>query len=83
MFDCPPTGLVACTNLNPDSSVLSRVYDQVVAEYLNVTDLPLDLHTMYPRGDSKALSEHPESVGRILPVSAAGVRPMGAAAASG
>jgi hypothetical protein len=80
MFDCPPTGLVACTNLDPNSSVLSEVYDQVVAKYLDVTDLPLDLHTMYPRGDSKALSEHPESVGRILPVSATGALSMGASA---
>jgi len=74
MFDCPPTGLVACTNLNPNSSVLSEMYDQVVAEYLDVTDLPSDLHSMYPRGDTKALFEHPETLDAILPVSAASVR---------
>ena len=70
MFDCPPTGLVALTNLDPNSSVLSEVYDQVVAEYLDVVELPTDLHSIYPRGDSKSLMAFPENVAAIVPVAA-------------
>jgi len=69
-FDCPPTGLVACTNLNPDSTALSEVYDQVVAEYLDVVELPEDLQTMLPRAESRMLVEQPELVREWLPVRA-------------
>ena len=73
-FDCPPTGLVACTNLDPNSNVLQDVYDQVVAEFLDVVELPEDLQTMFPRGDSKYLFEHPEALEGIVPVAAASIR---------
>jgi hypothetical protein len=67
-FDCPPTGLVACTNLDPKSNVLQGVYDQVVAEYLDVVELPENLQTMFPRLESKALVENPERLREWLPV---------------
>jgi hypothetical protein len=66
MFDCPPTGLVACTNLNPESSILPEAYDQIVAEFLDVTNLPHDLPAMFPRGDTKFLIERPEELRELL-----------------
>jgi hypothetical protein len=67
-FDCPPTGLVACTNLDPTSTALRDAYDQAVAEYMDVVELPENLQTMFPRLESKVLLEHPEMVRDWLPV---------------
>jgi hypothetical protein len=69
LFDCPPTGLVACTNLDPNSTVLTEAYDQIIAEFSKVMELPSDLRSIYPLEDTKALVEHPEKLGGILPVS--------------
>jgi len=82
-FDCPPTGLVACTNLDPKSSVLADAYDEIMAEYSDITELPADLRTMYPRGDTRALIANPEELGNILPLPTAGARsaPSGVLAA--
>lgn len=33
LFDCPPTGLVAITNLDPSNSVLSTKYNEIVKQY--------------------------------------------------
>jgi hypothetical protein len=74
LFDCPPTGLVAITNLNPGSTVLSEAYDQIIAEFSPVMELPSDLRSMYPLVDTKALVAHPEKLGAILPVSGAAAR---------
>ena len=35
-LDCPPTGLVACMNLDPSSRVLDRNYFDIVAEFLRI-----------------------------------------------
>ena len=33
MLDCPPTGLVAITRLDPESSVLADCYYEIVDQY--------------------------------------------------
>jgi hypothetical protein len=42
-FDCPPTGLVAITNLDPGSSILSARYEQAVSE---AAEGPRDMSTL-------------------------------------
>lgn len=42
-FDCPPTGLVICSGLQPRSRVLEEAYDQIVSEY---NDLSLEDFTI-------------------------------------
>jgi hypothetical protein len=66
LFDCPPTGLVACTGLDPNSSVLFEAYDRIVADFINVTDLPANLQTMYPRMNTNQLVADPEKMKKIL-----------------
>jgi hypothetical protein len=36
VFDCPPTGLVVCTNLNPESDVLRRRYQGIVHDFMRM-----------------------------------------------
>jgi hypothetical protein len=71
-FDCPPTGLVACTNLDPNSTVLADSYDQIVAEFADAA-LPDDLLAMYPRIDTNVLVAAPEKLSQVLASPAAGV----------
>jgi hypothetical protein len=74
-FDCPPTGLVACTNLDPQSSVLSNAYPRLVEEFTEATALPSDLQSIYPKIDTRWLLNHPEELSAILPGPAASKRP--------
>jgi hypothetical protein len=61
-IDCPPTGLVAVSNLDPESAVFSREYERVIAE---IGSLPLDmaglaaLRSMYPTVSSRTLAAAP------------------------
>jgi hypothetical protein len=81
-FDCPPTGLVACTNLDPNSTVLADSYDKIVAEFADAK-LPEDLFALYPRIDTKVLVSQPESLRKIFPPAGTGPRaePVSALAA--
>jgi hypothetical protein len=72
-FDCPPTGLVGCTNLDPKSTVLADSYDKIVAEFSNA-ELPDDLFALYPRISTKALVTAPERLGKILSPLTAGAQ---------
>src|SRR5205807_717979 len=36
VLDCPPTGLVACTHLNPESRLLSQNYHAIVDEFVQI-----------------------------------------------
>jgi hypothetical protein len=36
VLDCPPTGLIVITNLNPNSSILRENYATIVKEYVNI-----------------------------------------------
>jgi hypothetical protein len=68
-LDCDPTGLVACTNLDPASRVLSLNYNKIVDEMMNLAlrDLGLDkLWHLFPTIDSKYLAAHPEDLTAVF-----------------
>jgi hypothetical protein len=45
--NCPPTGLVLVSNLNPKSTVLEDHYTQIVAEFRSIADEEQALCEMY------------------------------------
>jgi hypothetical protein len=58
MLDCPPTGLVACTRLDPASTVLADTYHAIVDEFadLDLAAFGLDrLWNLLPMLSSRAL----------------------------
>jgi hypothetical protein len=69
MFDCPPTGFVACTQLNPNSNLLGDVYYKILDEFgskrLDETTME-ELWQLYPIVDTKALSQHPYDLTMLL-----------------
>lgn len=62
VLDCPPTGLVMCTGLDPASRVLHENYDRIVAEFarwdLGEVGLPA-VWNLFPRLDSARLARDP------------------------
>ncbi len=57
-IDCPPTGLVAITNLNPDSNVLQENYFSIVDEYKKIPTGEKSFNDLYANleiVDSKAI----------------------------
>jgi hypothetical protein len=72
LLDCGPTGLVACTNLDPTSKVLSGNYDKIVDQGMNLSlnTLGLDkLWRIFPTIDTRRLAEHPEDITAIFNIS--------------
>ncbi len=68
-FDCPPTGLVACTKLDPGSRVLSEHYARIVETYGNIAleDVGLDsLWRTFPTVDTRRLMEDGDDIQTIL-----------------
>ncbi len=68
-LDCDPTGLVVCTNLDPKSEILSRHYNQIVDEMMNLDLMGFGLQPLwhlYPTIDSKYLAAHPEDLTALL-----------------
>jgi len=67
--DCPPTGLVLCSNLDPYSTVLADHYDQIVREFsgisLSSVSLPALWH-MFPMLASDEVTRHPASIPVML-----------------
>jgi hypothetical protein len=62
-LDCDPTGLVVCTNLDPDSRTLAQNYNQIVDEMMDLQLQCLGLEqlwNLFPMVDSKYLASHPE-----------------------
>jgi hypothetical protein len=56
LLDCPPTGLVALSNLNPASNVLAENYHKILTEYadLSLEEFGLEkLHSIFPLVDSR------------------------------
>jgi hypothetical protein len=69
LLDCPPTGLVAVTNVEPKDSVLRREYHAIIDEYQQM-DLPMygldRLWSLFPTLDSqKVIAE--ETITSIFP----------------
>jgi hypothetical protein len=57
LLDCPPTGLVAITNLDPTSDVLVKAYYRIVDEFSSddLEEVGLDaVWSTYPLVDSRA-----------------------------
>jgi hypothetical protein len=71
LLDCPPTGLVACTNLDPDSQVLSKNYYKIIDEF-SIPDLRTyglsSLRGDYPIINTRALMERPSDMTRMFTV---------------
>jgi hypothetical protein len=70
LLDAPPTGLVACTDLNPHSQILAENYHKIVDEFFSYSltnDSVEELLTMFPRVDTRRLMEHPEDLTAIFP----------------
>jgi hypothetical protein len=71
LLDCPPTGLVACTSLNPQSTVLAERYQQIVDEFLEyeLTECSIKNHvTLFPCIDTSPLMQHPEHMTALFPL---------------
>ncbi len=65
--DCPPTGLVLCSNLNRYSTVLSDNHDQIVNQFRELSLSVWGLYTLwraFPMLDSTAIAREPQ----LLPV---------------
>lgn len=64
-LDCPPTGLVAVTNLDPASTVLAERYFDIVEEFvgLDADAVIPDLYASISITDSRELA-HPEQASR-------------------
>jgi len=72
VLDCGPTGVVACTRLDPASRVLTRDYARIIDEGMNLSlnTLGLDkLWRMFPTIDTRRLSQHPEDMTAIFNIS--------------
>src|SRR5262249_55018642 len=67
--DCPPTGLVLCSGLNANSTILQERYDQVVEEFgkqvIDETGL-LQLKQLFPLVDSRKILEKPDRIQLLL-----------------
>jgi hypothetical protein len=60
LLDCPPTGLVACTGLDPASEALAQNYPAIVGEMLAESLSEIGLETVwetYPMIDTNALAQ--------------------------
>lgn len=65
LLDCGPTGLVACTRLNPHSLILRQHYDEIVEFAMNLAlcDFGLDqLWNVYPMVDTACLCANPVDI---------------------
>lgn len=64
-FDAPPAGLVACTELDPFSTVLSDSYDRIVTEFLTA-NVPPDIDSLFPLRKTRFLQSHPGRLRKLL-----------------
>jgi len=63
-LDCPPTGLVICTNLDPSNEILKSNYFELVNEAVSESDDYARLKEMY--GSQNLLSSRELLVGEVL-----------------
>lgn len=71
LLDCPPTGLVVCTNLNPQSTVLANNYYSVVDEFFAHELQSYDFgspKSEYPIVSTHALREQPWNLTSLFTV---------------
>jgi hypothetical protein len=68
-LDCGPTGLIAVTNVDPTSKLLSHDYNKVVDEAMNLSLSALGLNQLwklFPTVDTARLAAHPEDITAIF-----------------
>lgn len=71
LLDCPPTGLVAVTRLDPESTVLDRNYHQILDAFtpMSIEAFGLtQLWTEFPLVDSRDLFVNPDDLTGVLSV---------------
>lgn len=71
LLDCPPTGLVAISHLDPESTVLDETYHEIMDEFgpLSIESYGLArLWSEFPLMDSRTLYDHPEDLTAVLSV---------------
>jgi hypothetical protein len=69
VLDCPPTGLVACTQLSSRSDLLAKAYYEILDEFGSATldQTMIDaLWQMYPTLDTGLLSKSPHDLTMLL-----------------
>jgi hypothetical protein len=69
VFDCGPTGLVACSRLDSYSSELSKNYEKIVEEFHAVALCEFGLSQLwmqYPMIDTRKLSENRDKLPELL-----------------
>ena len=70
LLDSPPTGLVACTKLDPHSNVLAEKYHGIVDEFFSydlTEDSVAELLTLFSRLDTRQMMQHPEDITALFP----------------
>lgn len=69
VFDCPPTGLVVCTKLDPNSDLLGTSYYKILDEFgprkLDAATME-ELWQLYPTVDTRSLSRRPYDLTMLL-----------------
>lgn len=71
VLDCPPTGLVACTNLNPESRLLGENYHAIVDEFVQIGSPEYHLERLwqeFPPISSRGLLTAPYNLTALLSV---------------
>jgi hypothetical protein len=71
LLDCPPTGLVAVTRLDPTSTILERSYYDIVDAFapLSIEAFGLQrLWSQFPLIDTRSLASSPENLTALLSV---------------
>lgn len=71
LLDCPPTGLVAVTRLDPGSTVLDRAYYEILDTFgpMSIEAFGLErLWAEFPLVDTRSLSDNPENLTALLSI---------------
>jgi hypothetical protein len=71
LLDCGPTGLVACSRLDPGSDILQRRYHEIVDEMFDLQLGTLgmqQLWTLYPMIDTARLAANPADLTAVFNV---------------
>ncbi len=69
-FDCPPTGLVVVSRLDPSSTALQEAYYEIVDTIGRIplgVDRLRELWSLYPLVDSRHVADHPGELSRLYP----------------
>jgi hypothetical protein len=66
-FDCPPTGLVVCANLDPRSEVLGEHYETIVRDYANIELAEFGIDALFESSNlMSSTGASPQQVANLL-----------------